>query len=301
LGPLPNQYARVNLDQKVLDLSALHDAHAAQDGERVSLASLNDSRNIVVLATVSAYLQVAAGMSRVDVAKAEVASATNFYELMEDRVRREVSPDIDLIRAKVAMQTAEQALDLSEVALEKSKLSLARVIGLHVAQQFALTDAIHYHAPEDNSLDVLVQQAAEHRSDLQSAQERVKQAKEAVSSAAAERLPSLGIKAYYGGYGVNPGTFYGNYSVAGSLKVPIYAFCSGDPICKGHAVEFAGVSIGPRLGTGPPWRVRKMRSAEAREERSSREYRWHKDARYVLCDLLGKLPPRSHDDLVFLN
>jgi hypothetical protein len=80
----------------------------------------------------------------------------------------------------------------------------------------------------------------------------------------------------------------GQHSVDGTFA-KIRAFCSGDPVYKGHAVEFAGVSIGPRLGTGPPWRVRKTRSAEAREERSSREYRWHKDARYVLCDLLGKL------------
>jgi len=222
IGPYTYQYARVYLDQKVLDLSALHGAHAAQSGERVSLASLNDSRNIVVLAAVSAYLQVASGMSRVDVAKAEVASATSFYQLMDDRVRREVSPDIDLIRAKVSMQTAQQTLDLTEVALEKSKLSLARVIGLRMAQQFALTDVLQYRAPEDNPLNTLIQQATEHRSDLQSAEERVKQAEEAVKSATAERIPTLGLKAYYGGYGVNTGAFYGDYSVAGSLKLPIF-------------------------------------------------------------------------------
>jgi outer membrane protein TolC len=145
------------------------------------------------------------------VAKAELAAATTFYQLMEDRVRREVSPDIDLIRAKVAMQTAEQALTLRQVALEKSKLSLARVIGLHVAQQFTLTDTIHYKPPQTDSLDTLVNQAAATRADLRAAEQRVKEAEEAANQASAERLPTIGLHA-----------FYGNYSVSGSLKIPIF-------------------------------------------------------------------------------
>jgi outer membrane protein TolC len=222
IGPYSWESATLSLDQQVLNLSALHGAHAAEEGAKVSLSSQMDSRNIVVLAAVSAYLQAATAASHVEVAKAELASATTFFHLMEDRVHREVSPDIDLIRAKVAMQTAEQALALREVGLEKSKLSLARVIGLHVAQQFSLTDAIHYQAKDTTTLDTLVQQAVARRQDLQAAEQRVKEAEEAVNAASAERLPSLGIHAYYGGYGINPGTFYGNYTVSGTIKVPVF-------------------------------------------------------------------------------
>ncbi len=120
------------------------------------------------------------------------------------------------------MQTAEQRLTLSESGLEKSKLSLARVIGLHVAQQFALTETIHSRAVKEDSLEELVQVATTNRSDLQASAGKVKVAEEAVRKASSERLPTVGVNAYYGGYGVNTGSFYGNYSVAGSLKLPIF-------------------------------------------------------------------------------
>jgi outer membrane protein TolC len=222
VGPFGYQYARVEMSEKILDLSALYGVRAARQGEQMSLASTNDARNIVVLAAASAYLQVAASISRVGVAKAEVESSTDFYHLMEDRVRREVSPDIDLIRAKVAMQTAEQRLTLSETGLEKSKLALARVVGLHVAQQFELTDAIRYQGMPERTLEQQLQEAAKNRSDLQAAAAKVKAAEESVHKASAERLPTVGVSAYYGGYGVNTGGFYGNYSVAGAIKVPIF-------------------------------------------------------------------------------
>lgn len=222
VGPFGYQYARIELSQSVLNLSALHGLHAARQSEHASVDAIGDARDLVILAAASTYLQVEAAISQERVAKAEVESTTNVYRLMEDRVQHELSPEIDLIRAKVAMQTAEQRLTLSQTSLEKCKLGLARVIGLHVAQQFDLSDAIRYQPISGVSLEQQLTNAKANRSDLKAAVAKVKAAEESARKASAERLPALGINAYYGGYGVNTAALYGNYSVAASLKVPIF-------------------------------------------------------------------------------
>jgi len=216
------QSANINYSQDLFDMAAIHEVKAAGDEERVSAASLADSRNIVVLAATSAYLEVVASQSRVTAAQAELDSAAALDVLVEDRVRREVSPEIDQIRAHVAHQTAEQRLILVKVRLERDKLALTRIIGLQPEQELYLTDAITFLAPPVTSVDDLVAEAEEERSDLKAAGARVATANQQLSARDAERLPVVDVQAHFGGTGVNTGSFYGDYGVAGRVSVPIF-------------------------------------------------------------------------------
>lgn len=72
--------------------------------------------------------------------QSELDSSRALESLLQDRVKREVSPEIEAIRATVSRQTAEQRLVLTEVRLEKAKLALTRIIGLQLEQEFTLTD-----------------------------------------------------------------------------------------------------------------------------------------------------------------
>jgi outer membrane protein TolC len=222
IGNFNYQTADISLQQKLLDISALHEVKASHAEEEVSEASLADARNIVVLASTSAYLQVLASQSRAKEAEAELASSQALESLLKDRVKREVSPDIDAIRATVARQSAEQRLALTQVRLEKDKLGLTRIIGLPVEQEFTLTTELGFTKAPQQDLDTLVLEATASRQDLKAAAGRVEFSKQQVKAQSAKRLPDIEIHADGGETGVNFGHAYGTYEVAGRLSVPIF-------------------------------------------------------------------------------
>ncbi|WP_263378922.1 TolC family protein [Granulicella paludicola] len=222
---IPNynyQLASVSYRQNVVDVAAWHQVKAASSEEAVSEASLADAKNIVVLAATSAYLQVLASQSRVKAAEAEQASAQALEALLQDRVKREVSPEIDAIRATVARENAEQRLSLAQVRLEKDKLGLTRIIGLPVEQEFTLTTDLGFEEAPTQDVDSLVQQAVVSRQDLKAAAARVEFARQHVKAESAQKLPTVDIQANGGEVGVNFGHAYGTYEVEGKLSVPIF-------------------------------------------------------------------------------
>jgi outer membrane protein TolC len=222
---IPNynyQLASVSYRQNVVDVSAWHEVKAARAEEQVSEASFADARNIVVLAATSGYLQVLASQSRVKTAAAELASAQALESLLKDRVKREVSPDIDAIRATVTRESADQRLALAGVRLEKDKLGLTRIIGLPVEQEFTLTTDLGFREVPVQDIEALVQQATASRQDLKAAAARVEFAKRQVKAQSAQRLPSVDIRANGGEVGVNFGHAYGTYEVEGQISVPIF-------------------------------------------------------------------------------
>jgi outer membrane protein TolC len=46
---------------------------------------------------------------------------------------------------------------------------------------------------------------------------------EHLGAANAERAPTLALAGHYGGAGINPGSFYGNYDISAKLQVPIFS------------------------------------------------------------------------------
>ena len=75
-----------------------------------------------------------------ETAKAQLASAAELDQQTANRVKNEVSPEIDSIRAQVERQSAEQRLTNATNQLEKDKLTLACIIGLAVDQDFGVSD-----------------------------------------------------------------------------------------------------------------------------------------------------------------
>jgi hypothetical protein len=81
-------------------------------------------------------VQVISSAARVETAKAQLTSADELDQQTANRVKNEVSPEIDSIRAQVERQSAEQRLTNAGNQLEKDRLTLARIIGLAVDQDF---------------------------------------------------------------------------------------------------------------------------------------------------------------------
>ena len=99
---------------------------ARKHDEQASALSVKDSRDVVVLAVGTAYFQVASA-ARVETASAQVASAQELDQLTANRVKNEVSPEIDSLRAQVERQYIEQRLTDAINQPEIDKLTFARI------------------------------------------------------------------------------------------------------------------------------------------------------------------------------
>ena len=152
-------------------------------------------------------MQVIASAARVETAKAQLASADELDRQTANRVKSEVSPEIDSLRAQVERQSAEQRLTNAANQLEKDKLTLARIIGLAVDQEFELTDRLAYRPLAGITSETATEEALRSRADLRSAEASVQAAEFSVRAEKAQRLPVISVTADYGGAGANLGEF----------------------------------------------------------------------------------------------
>ncbi|HTP34435.1 MAG TPA: TolC family protein [Candidatus Acidoferrales bacterium] len=221
-GGFGYQDARVAVSQRLFDRELRQRYQARKEDERASALSLKDARDIIVLAVGTAYFQVAASAARVETAKAQVAAAREFDQLTANRVKSEVSPEIESLRAQVERQSAEQRLTNVTNQLEIDKLTFARIAGLAIDQQFELTDKPLPAGLAQMTLQGATADALSGRADLASAEAAVHAAESTLRAEKAQRLPVLSLNANYGGGGRNIGNFNQVYEVAGTISVPLY-------------------------------------------------------------------------------
>jgi outer membrane protein TolC len=221
-GAFGYQDARVSLTQSLYNAELRNQYRARKSDEQASILSIQDSRDVVVFAVGTAYMQVIASAARIESAKAQLASAGELDRQTANRVKNEVSPEIDSIRAQVEQQSAEQRLTNAANQLEKDKLTLGRIIGLAIDQDFELSDPLVYHPLSGITSETAAEQAIRSRADLRSAEASVQAAAFSVRAQKAQRLPVVSVTADYGGAGVNIGNFNQVYTVAGNVSVPIY-------------------------------------------------------------------------------
>jgi outer membrane protein TolC len=120
------------------------------------------------------------------------------------------------------MQTQQQRLLVARNDYDKQLLSLARIIGLPLAQKYALADRIPYAAPVPITFEDALKRAYEKRSDYLRAQALVNSAELARKAASGQRLPSIAATGEYGLIGNHPTESHGTFAVAAGIRVPIF-------------------------------------------------------------------------------
>jgi len=221
-GGFGYQDTRVALNQNLFNANLRSQYQASKAAEQASILNTKDSRDVVVLAVGTAYLQVLASAAKLETAKAQLTSAQSLDQQTASRVKSEVSPEIDSLRSQVERQSAQQRLTNATNQLEKDKLTLGRITGLPVGQSFVLTDSLAYHQPTAIDSDAATEDAIRSRSDLASAQAAVKAAELTLRAQKAQRLPVISVNADYGGGGSNFGNYNQLYSIHGDVTLPIY-------------------------------------------------------------------------------
>ena len=98
-----------------------------------------------------------------------------------------------MLRAEVQLSTQKQRATASQNEFEKTKLGLARLIGLPVGQSFTLVDALPDAPIPDISLEEALDRAYKARPDYQAALERLhaaEAARAAISASCCRRCTS---------------------------------------------------------------------------------------------------------------
>ena len=215
--------ARASLSQSVFNFKDLEKERSASEGVKAAQFSFKDAREMVVLAVGNSYLQAIAGAARVETAEAQVKSAQALYDKAADQLKAGLTPAIDALRSQVELQTRQQQLIVARNELAKQRLSVARIIGLPLGQEFVLTEKAPYQELTALPLDAYLQKAYASRADYQAAQAQVRAAELSRRSAAAGHLPTLEVDANLGDIGVTPAHSNGTWQVTGGLNIPIFA------------------------------------------------------------------------------
>jgi outer membrane protein TolC len=225
--------AAVHADAPVLNIHMLDSYREQKSRELASLLSTKDARDVVVFSVGAAYFQVVASQARLETAKAALTSAQELNRQVEDQYKSEVSPEIDALRTKVELSTAEQRVVDAANDLEKDKLTVDRITGIPLAQSWTPGRAYGFVPLLDLGSDTGVTSGS--RYDITSAKQEVTAATWGVKAARAERAPQIAFSGVYGGGGVNPANYNQVYSVQGSVSVPI--FTSGRIRSDVHAAQ----------------------------------------------------------------
>jgi outer membrane protein TolC len=220
--------ARIVAQSSLLNLELLDRYKAQKAQEAASLLSTKDARDVVVYAVGAAYFQVVASQARLLTEQAALASAQQLNTQVADQYKAEVSPEIDMLRAEVEVSSAEQRVVNAANDLQKDKLTLDRITGIPLKQEWSPSREYDY-------IPLIEEQSAATRFDVESLKQSVSAAQLNLKAARSERLPTVSIEANYGAGGLNPGNYNQLYEISSSVSVPI--FTGGRIRSEAHAAE----------------------------------------------------------------
>jgi outer membrane protein TolC len=222
VGPFNVFDARVFVSQTVLDMSAINEFRAAEHSLTAAKHSFRSARDLVVLVAANVYLQTLAAGARADTARAQLETATTLHQQAINLRAGGLVAGIDVVRAEVRLSTERQRVTAATNEYEKSKLQLARVIGLPVGQSFTLSQEIPFVPVPEMTLEEALERAYRGRPDYLAALERVQAAEASRKAVQGEALPSLRLTADYGAIGLHWSDALPTFNVVGEVKVPIF-------------------------------------------------------------------------------
>jgi outer membrane protein TolC len=214
--------AQISMNQQLFNLPAYYLYRSAQKATTAANFSTLNELGGVTLGVGTQYLLALADASQIENARALEKADDVAYEQARDSHDAGVGTNLDMLRARVQLQTQQQAVISDENAFAKDKIALNRMIGLPADQEIALTDTAPYAEFAELPLADAMHLAFQRRKDLLSLQAQLDVAMRAQKGVKAERLPTLAFDGYYGVLG-QIGTFYhGVFSATGKISVPVF-------------------------------------------------------------------------------
>lgn len=223
VGPYGYQTAAVNAQISLFDYSALSNFKASRENIKATALSVQNARDLVAQAVGNAYLQIIADGARITAAQAEIDADNAVYTNAVRRHDAGTAIGIDVLRSQVELKQRQQTLIAVKNQFEKDKLTLGRVIGLPLGQDFTVADPAPSVPLETMSTKDALVKAYAHRADYQAAKSRVVAAEFTLRASKAERYPTLTANGYYGAQGLRLFTnSHGVFSATGAVQFNIF-------------------------------------------------------------------------------
>jgi outer membrane protein TolC len=180
------------------------------------------ARGEVVQQVATAYLRAIADASHADNAKAQVAEAQVLLDHAHAAHEAGTEANLDELRAKVELQTQQQALIEVQNQQAKDLILLKREIGVDPGQVIELTDPAPYSELAAQTPEEVRAIAYQNRQDYQNLQNQSVAYKALHTVYRSERLPTLSFYSYYGTSTVDGAGTHGNFLAMGTLNFPIF-------------------------------------------------------------------------------
>lgn len=223
VGPFNVFDARVFLSQAVVDISAIKGNRAEEHNVDAARFDYRSARDLVVIVSANLYLQALAAAARVDTVRAQLETSDALYTQAQNLQKSGIVAGLDVIRAEVRLSADRQRATAATNDLQKSRLQLARVMGLPIGQEFTLSSQVPDNVPYPSiTLEAALENAYRERPDYLAAQARVKAAASALDAVRSERLPALHLNADYGTIGLDPGSALPTFNITAALTVPVF-------------------------------------------------------------------------------
>ena len=248
--------AQLSADQVLFNLPDFYLYTAARKAADVVTMNTLNARGGVVLAVGTQYLAALAD-------EAQIANAQALLKADEEVLRQAtlshdagVGTNLDVLRARVQLQTEQQVLVRAENTFAKDKIALNRLIGLPAEQELTLTDTVPFAELAELPLDQTKALAYERRKDLLGLEAQLEVAQRSRKAVKYERMPSLAFNGYYGVLGETRGLYHGVFTAQGVLKIPIFEegrfrgeseVAAAQEIALRHQIESLRVTIDAQI------------------------------------------------------
>lgn len=214
--------AQVNLSQQLFNVPAYFLYRAAQRADDVASWTTLNERGTVALNVGSQYLRAVADAAEIDNAQALMKADQVALNQAQASLDAGVGTHLDVLRARVQLQTQQQTVINDENTFAKDKIALNRLMGMPADQELKLTDTTPYAEFAALPLNQAMSLAFERRKDLRSLEAQMDVADRTMKAVKYERLPSLSFNGFYGVLGETTGLYHGVFSAAGKLSFPIF-------------------------------------------------------------------------------
>jgi outer membrane protein TolC len=222
IGPFGYQDVRANLTWTVFNLNSLKTYMASRHYFQGAQLSAEDARQMVILTVGNAYLKVLADQAQIESIQAQLETSRVSLDQAVSNHSAGTAPKLDELRARVDNQSFQQQLISATNTKDKDKLSLARIIGLPMAQKFEVADKAPYAAFDQPDVQAAIKQALETRKDRKASAENTQATIDQRKAATYDRLPSIKAEADYGDIGTNLRSSHGTVDATGTITIPIF-------------------------------------------------------------------------------
>jgi outer membrane protein len=222
VGPFHVFDARGTLTQTVFDFSAIRRYQASKAGADSAREEREAVYDAVASQVARAYVAAQRAGAEVEAAQANVELAQALVRQGEHQRAVGTGTGIEVTRARVQLANEQQRLLVAENDRRRTRLELARAIGLRLDTPVELADPLVYTPVDPTTEEQARMLALETRRDLKAQQEREENARLAASATKLERLPAVRAFGDYGTIGSSIHQSLPTRTLGVSLAIPVF-------------------------------------------------------------------------------